>query len=1031
MGVSFYLLPVRVKYLGGNHKAVAQINRLLQLTSPLSGMKLNNRTWSWSDWGRGFLQWVNLRPEEGERTLLMFAFYTTTSVGIIWAEASTVALFLEKYGAESLPLFYILSAGIGSGLGVVYSWMQKILPLRSVIVVVAILAVAPLLLFRVGLNIVYLSGVIVFLMRLWVEAINVLNDINTSITANQLFNIREIKRTYPLISSGILVADVVSGFSLPFIVATVGLNNVSIVAAVMMGLGATSLFYLTQRYSQAFPAAPYRGSAAQETDFTSRRLRGPLQRYAIPLFGFFVVGQILYLLIDFQYLSQLELKLDSKQIASFLGLFSGIVGLCELGTQWFISSRAIERLGVFVAAMLLPGAIAILGLISLTGIGNFFIGLICLKFIDELLRYTLIAAIGPVLFQPLPDNIRSSVMAQVRGIGESLSTGFTGVAILGVISLLAFVFHHLSENTLQYLQTWVFVAVILIVALVWLLIVWLLRSTYVGLLVQSAQGERLSVSDVDLRVLKRTIIETLEKPGTEADKRSCIELLCQIDLEDVGEVLAPLLTHLTPSLQRQSLEAMLLNPSQIYLDPVQALIAQQPNPEVLALALRYVWITQDEPDIGQLQPYLRPSVDPVVRGTAAALILRRGTPTEKAEATNTVRRMLTHQRERERVMGCRALSEADYLQGLRLYIPSLLQDESLRVRCALLDAIASTHLNEYYPALVRGLYYKSTREAAISALVRLGDEAIPMLVELAEDLHKPDLARLQAWVALGQIGTPEALNQLVAHLKTGWGTTRRNILRTLLKMPNEAGIEGVLDRLGRSGVETLIEQEMLFIGQLYAALLDLSRSEERVLIPESNSFKSAIDQTYSALDLLRRALLEEQSDVVERCFLLMKFLYPLNSIQAAAFNLQSDSPSNIALGLEILDNTLDIARKRNLVVILDRRPEGEKLQSLAEMVPYKPMTKSDRLRRLLELRHFLSDWPLACCFHVARQAKWSLTPEQTLVCMRHPTGFVREAVLAYLKAASPRALAEMLPVLKNDPDRLVAAQVEQMMSELK
>ena len=51
-------------------------------------------------------------------------------------------------------------------------------------------------------------------MRLWLEAVYVLNDLNTSITANQLFNIREIKRTYPLISSGILVADVISGFSL-------------------------------------------------------------------------------------------------------------------------------------------------------------------------------------------------------------------------------------------------------------------------------------------------------------------------------------------------------------------------------------------------------------------------------------------------------------------------------------------------------------------------------------------------------------------------------------------------------------------------------------------------------------------------------------------------------------------------------------------------------------------------------------------------------------------------------------------------
>jgi HEAT repeat protein len=52
------------------------------------------------------------------------------------------------------------------------------------------------------------------------------------------------------------------------------------------------------------------------------------------------------------------------------------------------------------------------------------------------------------------------------------------------------------------------------------------------------------------------------------------------------------------------------------------------------------------------------------------------------------------------------------------------------------------------------------------------------------------------------------------------------------------------------------------------------------------------------------------------------------------------------------------------------------------------------------------------------------------VCLRHPTGFVREAVFAYLKAASPRACIELLPVLKNDSDRLVAAQVQQMLGEL-
>ena len=999
-------------------------------------MKLQSGTRIQGEWVRKILQLVNLRPEEGERTLLMFAFYTATSVGWLWFENSTIALFLEKYRAERLPLIYIASALMVSSLGVLYTWLQSILPLRRVLVLIALLTAIPVLVLRFTLGLNYLHGFIalatIFLLRLWTDAVEVLNDLNSQVAANQLFNIREIKRTYPLISSGLLVADVIAGFSLPVLLHLVGLYNVIIFAAVAMLVGAGTLFYLSQRYSQAFPDAPVRDWEDDESEFAVRNTTGSLRRYIIPLFGFFILAEALYLLVEFQYLSQLELHLDMSAIAGFLGLFGGILGLFELASQWFISSRAIDRLGVFVAAMMLPASLAILGLITLTGVLDFiiglvgrvvpvpslvtglFVGLILLRFIDELLRYTLIAGIEPVLFQPLPEAIRNSVQTSVQGIAEPITTGVTGIGILATIALFHWIFPAQLEPVLAQWQSWVFIFAIVLFSLIWLLSAWLLRSSYVSLLVKSAEQGRLGFSDVDLRAFKRAVVEALEQPGTEADKRSCIQLLYQIDPTNVGEVLGPLLTRLSTSLQRQSLEAMLEYPNAAYLSEVQALIEQKPPPEVLALALRYVWLTQTELDIRSIKPYLHTAVDPTVRGTAAALILRRGTPTEKAEATNTLRRMLTSKRERERVMGTRALGEAEYLQALRLYIPNLLQDESLRVRCALLEVIAATRLEEFYPSLVRGLYYKSTRDAARTALVRLGNEAIELLMELAEDIHKPDLVRLQAWTALGEIGTPETLNRLVKQLITSWGTTRRNILRILLKMPNEVGIEGVLDRWGRSGIETLIEQELLLLGQIYGALLDLS--------PEKISGREA--------DLLRRALHDLETDLLERCFLLMKFLYPVSAIQAAAFNLESESRSNIALGLEILDNTLDIPPKRAFLAVLDRRSTSEKLASLEELVPYQPMNPSDRLRRLIELRHFLSDWSLACCFHLARTAHCSLTPEATLVCLRHPTGFVREAVLAYLKAASPRACIELLPVLKNDPDRLVAAQVQQMMVEM-
>ncbi len=989
------------------------------------------------DWVRKILRWVNLRPEEGERTLMMFAFYTITSIGWLWFENTANALFLKKYGAEQLAWIYIASAVMVTGLGVLYSWLSSILPMRSVLVAIAFLSALPLLLFRLGLELDYIDGFIalvtVFLLRLWMDAVEVLNDLNSQVAANQLFNIREIKRTYPIIASGLLVADVIAGFSLPLLLHLVGLNNVLIIACLAMLGGAGTLFYLTKRYNQAFPDSPALQWEEDESEFTVRRSSGPLQRYIIPLFAFFILAEALYLLVEFQYLNQLEEKLpETSDIAGFLGLFGGIVGLFELTSQWFVSNRAIDRLGVFLAAMMLPASLSILGLLTLTGaldllimlvgsvihvpkmVTGLFVGLILLRFIDELLRYTLIAGIEPVLFQPLPEKIRNSVQTKVQGIAEPMTTGLTGLSILAAIQLLYWTFPSQSDAILS----GVFLGAIIVLSLIWLLSAWSLRSGYVTLLVQNAEQGRLGFSDVDLRAFKRAVEEALEQPGTEADKRSCIQLLYQIEPETVGEVLGPLLPRLSTGLQRQSLDVMLEHPNPAYLNDVQALIEQTPPPEVLALALRYVWLTQPELDIRSIKHYLHPAVEPTVRGTAAALILRRGTPTEKAEATNTLRRMLTSKRERERVMGTRALGEAEYLQALRLYIPNLLQDESLRVRCALLEVIAATRLEEYYPSLVRGLYYKSTREAARIALVRLGDEAIELLVELAEDVHKPDLVRLQAWTALAEIGTPEALNQLVQQLMTSWGTTRRNILRILLQIPKEAGdeeagIEAVLDRMGRSGVEALIEQELMFLGQIYAAVLDLS--------PEKISGREA--------DLLRRGLQDMQADLIERCFLLMKFLYPLGAIQAAAFNLESESRSNMALGLEILDNTIDIPQKKAFLAILDRRSTTEKLTDLVELLPYQPMSPSDRLRRLIEFRHFMADWPLACCFHLARSAHYSLTPEATIVCLRHPTGFVRESVLAYLKAASPRACNELLPVLVNDSDRLVAAQVQQMIEE--
>ena len=976
-----------------------------------------------SQWQQKLLHIINLRPNEAARTLLMFAFYTATSMGILWLEVSSAALFLDKYGADSLPWIYIFSAGIGFSLSFVYSWMQRFLPLRWVIVLIAILMAVPILLFRWGLAIEPLLPITVFAMRLWSEAIYGLNDLNVAITANQLFNIREIKRTFPLVSSGNLVADVLSGFSIYLLISLVGLKNVLLLSFIIVMVGAAILLYLGQNYKHAFPDSLKRQTDIGGDPHSAQRLRGSMGKYVILLFSFFALAQVLMYLIEFEYLSQLELNLEGEEIAAFLGIFSGLLGLIELSTQWFTSSRLIERQGVFTTISILP--LAIFGVTGLTLIGSYppllgrnalFLGLILLKFFDEWLRYTLLASTRPILFQPIPDSQRTALQSLVGGIAEPVSMGLTGVLILIVLAI-----WDALGWARPFLQARIFLIFIAIGALVWLGALFWLRSRYLSLLVMSAERGLLSVSDANLRVLKRAFVEQLEQPGSIADKRSCIELLCHIDPGGVGEILAPTLSSLPPPLQRQSLEAMLDYPNRDYLDAVRPLVSASQPPEILALSLRYVWLTEDSPDTETLQAYLPPMVDPVVRGTAASLLLKHGNPREKNEATNTLRQMLTHERERERVMGCRALGEADYLQSLRLYIPNLLQDESLRVRRALLEAIAATNLKEYYPSLLKALQYKSTREAAVQALTRLGNDALPMLEALAIDGYRPEILRSQAWQVMGNIGTTEALDCLIDNLLTAWGSNRRTILRILLKLFQEAGlkrsqsIDAALDRLGRDGVEHLIYQELTFIGQLYGALIDLANE----------------DIQGEAIDFLVDALSDLQLDAIERLFMLLRFISPPSAIQAAQVSLNG-SASSRARGLEILDNTLDIPSKRAILTILDRGSWQEKVQVLSDsnIVTYRFMTASDRLRHLLDLRYFLSDWALACCFHVARQQRWSIPSDNIVSCLKHPTGFVREAVLSYLQIASPRVLRELLPLMRNDPNDIVANQVEHLMAKL-
>ncbi len=1044
------------------------------------------------------LRVMNLRSEESGRTFWMFLSYAATSVGVLWLEATASALFLEQYSADNLPFIYLSSTVLSIFLGFLYGLVQSIIPLRWVIVLVSVMMALPVLAFQQGLmlpagvTIVGFSAfrVVVLCMRLWLQVVYVLNDTNTTITANQLFNVRELRRTYPLISSGVLVADAASGFLLPLVSSRFGLSGVTMAAFSMMMLGSVILLYITRKQSRFFDTTLRRRESANLE--SGRALQGQAMNYRWMLLLFFVLAEMVFLLLDFQFSKELELmgpvaflnrlgqtQNQGERIASFLGIFQGVLGIFELVVQWFASRWVIEKLGVFGTTGILPTLMAAVGglvamlstvpslfpafAVKVESIGSgatIFWAIVLLKFLYELFHFTLLASVGPVLFQPVPQKLRNIVQTSVRGYAEPIANGIIGILLLGLISF------GWQQTLGNYWRGTIFMILVLLAG-IWLGVIYTLRRQYSEILILSARQDLVAgrtTSDSALRELKRAAISALSQPGMEESQMGCVELLLQVDPQSALDILVPMLQRLPEVAKCRILGVMQHEPNAEYAIAVSRLItSQQPGP-VVAAALRYIYYADPDRSLQQLLDYLNPQAPVMVRATASVLLLEFGNRDQRAKATNLLRLMLTNHSQGERQASCAAIRNLKYLQALQLYILEIVNQETdLDVRCAVLDVVAATHFEKCYPALVDGLRQPETRSAAIKAFIILKDEALPLLQPLAQNWRESEAVRTAAWNIIGQVGSSESIDFLLQQLPIRWNNDRTNILRALVKIQNTNGTDTIADSLGRAEIEALLEQDLMLIGQVTAAILDIMGQVKSRDLEE----------------MLYRSLQGVQNDAIDRIFLLMQFLYESEAIQAAAYSLKSGFSDDMAQGLEILDTKVDIPQKRALLVILENSmavhnkvlevPSSQKqsrrskknaklaglpqtkaarwrlsrqeqiglelqLQSLSSSLDYQPLEPFDRIKQVLDLRHFLSDWVVACCFHLVRSEGWVLDREQVLSGLRGGSSLLREAAMLYLYNAEQRgqmkgAFFKVLPRMQNDTDPLLRRQIRVWMKQ--
>jgi uncharacterized membrane protein YeaQ/YmgE (transglycosylase-associated protein family) len=426
-------------------------------------------------------KWLNIYEDEiGLFMWSMILLFLIRSSGIIFNNFAETA-FLKRYGVEYLPIVYMLnSIATFIIMGVLAGIMARLPGARllSYLLVFCGTSVAGLrFIIPFGFDLIY---PILFLLKAQYEILLGLLFWNL---ANDLFNTRQSKRLFPLITAGGVVGDIIGSFGTPIIAKIISLDNLMLIYLVTTVLGALTVKGLGSR----FPTILLVDKETLATKKGKPRT-GIIEeiKKIIPIMKESTLVKILILLTflpnvvipimnyQFNFAVNEQFATEGGLIA-FFGYFRGSMNIISLFILMFVG-RAYGRLGLPVVLMFHPFNYVLAFLAFLLRFDIF--AAIYARMSTNILRTTFNKPATAVLMGLFPESHRAVMRAFLRGtvvrVGLLISSG--------IILISENLFHP------RYLSL---VAIPLVSA--WLITVIFLKKSYPKILLNLISEDRLDL----------------------------------------------------------------------------------------------------------------------------------------------------------------------------------------------------------------------------------------------------------------------------------------------------------------------------------------------------------------------------------------------------------------------------------------------------------------------------------------------------------------------------------------------------------
>lgn len=824
------------------------------------------------------LRLLNIKPSEAWLVRNLFFLQLFQSIGIAMLLTLSNALFLAQFDVDELPKVYVLSGLILLLVNYVYAKLEHKLPMQQLILYILMISALSILFIRILIYSFEYSYAPVLLL-IWYQVVYLLCGNSFWGLASQVFDVRESKRTFSILSAGDTPAKLLGYLSISAFAGTIDIKNFLFISVICFFIS-----YLFMQHIIRSKRVDFK-HMAEHTQHHEKvqtlKTPGPMEVIRsfignnlillISIVSFIVVASLT--VIDFTFLSDVKLKFK-KDVAllEFLGAFLAAGRIFAILAKIMLTSRIERQLGIKKSLLILPVlliAFTLFVLISKRMEGDYTFYLYVfgtMVVLTEVLKSVLQDPLILVLFQPLQPLLRLKGHVISKGIFAPLGLLFAGA----FISLSIYFSGTLNISTTCLL--------LLLMCSAWIAVVYLLDRQYMTTLIQSLKtgffrGNFLLSNDSAVRKL---LMDKLKSPKP-LEVIYAADSLEKLDKDSIRQFIPILIHHESDAVKEYALRKAVEHRVVSVIPDVEAMLNGNVSDDLRSECLNTLSSLKEDPT-GIFLEYLdHPNIQ--LQQQAMIALFTSGDIDAIIIAGKKLIDWMNSDDERYRILAAATIGKAAD-KNFYTSLTKLLNDPSEAVQKKAIEAAGEIKSNRLIPVLLEKLHQPGMSGISIKALAACGEEVFQYLPP-PEQLKTTALKPVQRYVKIAGRAPSQKAKEFLENLLFTDVRLKTTIIKTMKDISYKAPPEKI------EALKTLLFSEIDMAYGIIDYLNDLNGDHR--------------------LKVLQDALYTELKTCEANVFYLLSFIYNRQKLLQAYENIQFEKTENLANAIEILD--IEISRR--------------------------------------------------------------------------------------------------------------------------